>query len=189
VTIGDSIPFGQDDCGGCPSFTDLYAAAIHAATGHPVTAANMSTHDDLTGARLVDRLKTSPLFRDALTGADIVVVTIGHNDTPWNSTDDPCDGNNPDMVFHWSKYTGECVVRLAARHGPSVEVLDAFAKETCRVAELHRATCVDVYHAFNGPGGTSAAGDLLAADYTHPSAKGQALIADLLAKAGLAPLQ
>jgi lysophospholipase L1-like esterase len=49
----------------------------------------------------------------------------------------------------------------------------------CDVAEDH-FNCVDIYHAFNGPHGTKAAGDLLAADYTHPSDKGNALIAKLL---------
>ncbi len=40
--------------------------------------------------------------------------------------------------------------------------------------------CVDLLSAFNGPDGTTPAGDLLAADYTHPSQAGNDLIRDLL---------
>jgi lysophospholipase L1-like esterase len=231
VTIGDSIPYAKEDCGGCPSFTSLLATAIGTSHGFVVRAQNLSTHDNLTGARLVERIRTSAPMRTALDAADIVIVNIGHNDTPWNSLDDSCDGANPDGVFNWTSYAGDCVVQLAQRHGdeldailseietlragqptavrvltdyndvigwdlappeatePSVEVLDAFAAETCRAAQGHGALCVDVYHAFNGPDGRAAAGDLLAGDYTHPSAAGQRLIADLLDQAGVAPLQ
>jgi lysophospholipase L1-like esterase len=229
VTIGDSIGFAQDDCGGCPSFTTLFSRAIEVKAGMPVYATNLSTQDDLTGKRLVLRIKTSAPMRAALAGALIVIVSIGHNDTPWNSIDDPCDGDTGNMP-RWTSYAGACVVQLAKRHGQeldailtqietlragaptairvltdyndiigwgqapheanrrSVEVLNAFYAETCRVAKVHHAICVDVYHSFNGTTGWTAAGDLLTDDYTAPSAKGQRRIADLLAKAGLVPL-
>ena len=230
VTIGDSIPYAGEDCGGCTSFTTLFADAIEAETGMTVAAQNLSTHDNLTGARLVDRIRTSEAMRIALADADIIIVTIGHNDTPWNVADDTCDGAAAGPTADWSSYTGQCVIQLAARHGedldavlseietlrvdkptalrvttdyndvigwdqalpewtdPSVEVLDAFHAESCRVAELRGAICVDVYHSFNGSDGRSAAGTLLADDYIHPSASGQQRIADLLTQAGLAPL-
>jgi lysophospholipase L1-like esterase len=46
---------------------------------------------------------------------------------------------------------------------------------------------VDLYHAFNGPDGTQPPGDL-SSDGAHPSAKGDALIADLLAEVDLSVL-
>jgi len=49
-------------------------------------------------------------------------------------------------------------------------------------------TCADLYHAFNGPDGSKDAGDLLAGDHTHPSEKGNDLIATLLVDEGFAPL-
>ncbi len=58
----------------------------------------------------------------------------------------------------------------------------------CDVAEANHFDCVDIYHALNGPHGTKAAGDFLAGDYTHPSDKGNALIAKLLVARGYAPL-
>jgi lysophospholipase L1-like esterase len=230
VTIGDSIPFGKDDCGGCTDFTTLVASALQQQTGETVEAENLSTHDNLTGARLLDRIRTDQAVRTAVSRADVVIVSIGRNDTPWNSTDDPCDGNNPDGVFNWTKYTGACVTQQAQRHGtqldgilgeiqslragkptalrvlvdyndvigdptvgvgadaPSIAVVEAFAQETCRVATLHRAVCVDVYHAFNGLQGTADAGGFLAGDHTHPNASGQGRISELLVAAGFAPI-
>lgn len=66
--------------------------------------------------------------------------------------------------------------------------VDAWDRVICATAHSHDFTCVDVYHAFNGPEGTGAAGDLLAADYTHPSQLGNDRIADLLIAGGYAPL-
>jgi lysophospholipase L1-like esterase len=49
-------------------------------------------------------------------------------------------------------------------------------------------TCVDIYRAFNGPAGDKPSGDLLSNDYTHPSDKGNELIAKTLTNTGFAPL-
>jgi lysophospholipase L1-like esterase len=57
-----------------------------------------------------------------------------------------------------------------------------FAANACRVAAAHDAKCIDTLRAFNGPQGDEPAGELLASDYTHPSAKGMALIARLLSE-------
>ena len=65
---------------------------------------------------------------------------------------------------------------------------DAYNTTACEVAKAKGFVCVDVYHAFNGPKGTAAAGPLLAGDHTHPSAEGHAKIAELLEAAGLAPI-
>jgi lysophospholipase L1-like esterase len=60
--------------------------------------------------------------------------------------------------------------------------------ELCQSARAHRFGCADLSRAFNGTGGLKPAGDLLGADYTHPSDKGHALIARVLAALGFAPL-
>ena len=71
----------------------------------------------------------------------------------------------------------------------SVKVFyDTYGDLTCQLARKYRAVCIDTYHAFNGAEGTRDAGPLLAADHTHPSARGHALIARLLVQAGFAPL-
>jgi lysophospholipase L1-like esterase len=58
----------------------------------------------------------------------------------------------------------------------------------CASATAHGFTCADIYHAFNGPDGTRASGNLLGLDYTHPSQKGNDLIAKTLIAQGFAPL-
>ncbi|MDX6593033.1 MAG: hypothetical protein QOJ13_2229 [Gaiellales bacterium] len=58
----------------------------------------------------------------------------------------------------------------------------------CESAEANGFGCADISKAFNGPDGVKPSGDLLAADYTHPSEKGNALIARTLAELGFAPL-
>jgi len=58
----------------------------------------------------------------------------------------------------------------------------------CKAAQANGFTCADIYHAFNGPDGLTPSGDLLAKDYTHPSDKGNEVIARVLADLGYAPL-
>ena len=67
-------------------------------------------------------------------------------------------------------------------------VLDGWNAMICRAAEANGFTCADLHAAFNGTDGLTASGDLLVGDYTHPSAKGNRVIADTLIKLGYAPL-
>jgi len=229
VALGDSLPFAGPDCGGCPSFATLYGAMVEESAGQPARVKNLSMHDGVTTPVLVDRLRTSDPLRAAVAGADIVLISAGHNDTPWNLNDDPCDGPSGNDI-DWSAYTAECAREAADGFGPvlddlltevellrdgaptairvinfyndwigwadappevtpaTVAVLDAFSAVICDVAAAHDAACADTYHAFNGPDGASPAGALLADDYTHPSAAGHELIADVLFDVGLAPL-
>lgn len=70
----------------------------------------------------------------------------------------------------------------------TVVMLDAWNRMLCRSAEQHDFACADIYHAFNGADGTRHSGDLLAADYTHPSDQGNARIAQVLIALGTEPL-
>ena len=235
VAVGDSIPFGKDDCGGCQGFPSLFGQAIQEKTGKSVEVQNLSQHDNLTAARMAVELPASQRLKDALAGADIILVSIGHNDTPWNATDDSCDQDHGffdgNTSASWDVLVGPCLdvevarfrsnldailtevvslradkptaIRLTTQYADipgdpccppdatrvSTIVKDAFNKAACEVADLHAVTCVDVYHAFNGPDGSKAAGPLLAPDHTHPSAAGHQRIAELLIDAGLAPLR
>jgi hypothetical protein len=67
-------------------------------------------------------------------------------------------------------------------------VHDDWNRMLCESAEAHGFQCADIYHGFNGPEGTKPSGDLLAADYTHPSDKGNARIAQVLVAQGFDPL-
>jgi lysophospholipase L1-like esterase len=58
----------------------------------------------------------------------------------------------------------------------------------CSSATRASFDCADIYAAFNGPDGQKPSGDLLGGDYTHPSDKGNELIAQTLVAEGFAPL-
>ena len=58
----------------------------------------------------------------------------------------------------------------------------------CKAAQANGFTCADIYNTFNGPDGLTPSGDLLAMDNTHPSNKGNEVIARTLADLGFAPL-
>jgi lysophospholipase L1-like esterase len=120
VAIGDSLPYGGQDCG-CEPFPELYGKAIARRTGVAVNTANLSEHNGLTSAGLRREILTSPELRRAVAGADIITVTIGHNDTPWNRADDDCDGNNRLPPRDWEAYDSACVRRTAREYGRNLD--------------------------------------------------------------------
>jgi hypothetical protein len=70
----------------------------------------------------------------------------------------------------------------------TAEFISRWNAMLCETAAANGFACADISTAFNGADGTLAAGDLLAADYTHPSDKGNTAIADVLASLGFSPL-
>jgi lysophospholipase L1-like esterase len=123
VALGDSIPYGGD-CGGCTGFVTLYARAASRALGVPVTVKNLAEHNNLDSTQLLAQIRRSASMRAAVRRADIVTLTIGHNDTPWASGTDPCDGHFSDTVdddaLDWANYTGPCLAPIAAKLGANV---------------------------------------------------------------------
>lgn len=88
------------------------------------------------------------------------------------------DGNldNPDIRAAVDAKT------FAATENVIVDAYNTWNTMLCRDATAHGFSCVDIYHAMNGPDGTRPLGDL-SIDGAHPSQKGSDLIAALLAKA------
>jgi lysophospholipase L1-like esterase len=70
----------------------------------------------------------------------------------------------------------------------TVVMHDAWNEMLCKSAKKHGFACADISEAFNGAHGTKPSGDMLAADYTHPSDKGNARIAEVLTSLGFDPL-
>jgi lysophospholipase L1-like esterase len=70
----------------------------------------------------------------------------------------------------------------------TAKVIASWNDMLCGAAEANGFTCVDLSAAFNGPSGRRSAGDLLAADYIHPSDKGNEVIAETLVELGFAPI-
>ncbi len=234
VVIGDSIPFAAF-CPGCTGFVDLYARDLESRTGRPVEVINLS-RDDSAGLREIrDQVAADLGLRDAVTGADIVLVSVGYN----NALPDPytgvgCSGGfdsakayaewmlattpecrkegldvwaaDYDTIFsEISSLRGDDPTVLAALnvhngnkgnwdiHNSGLEqamvddweewvtlVYDDWNAMLCDRAAAAGFTCVDVYHAFNGPTGEETS-EAWTVDGAHPSQEGSQLIADLLA--------
>ncbi len=112
VALGDSIPYGGRYCGSCTPYPVLLGAALAHASGHPVAVTDLGI-PGLTTAELAANLRLRTDVRRAVAAADVVTITIGHNDTPWNSRHDSCDGARawfgPYRDALWSSYTGPCL--------------------------------------------------------------------------------
>lgn len=121
VAIGDSLPYGQADCGYCATFVDLFGKALARATGRPVVVTNLSEHTGIDSADLRAELGRSTRLRAAVEGADAVTVTIGHNDPPWNSSDDPCDGPAGYPDPDWTRYDAACLSATAASYKRNIQ--------------------------------------------------------------------
>jgi lysophospholipase L1-like esterase len=235
TAVGDSIPYGQTDCNGCKPFPELFGEWIGSTTGATVDVANLSQHDNNTAARMAIELPKRKALEDRLAISDVIILSIGHNDTPWNATDDACDANHGffdgNANASWNVLVGSCLQTEVDRYRKNLTTIldtivvlragkpttyrllmqysdiagdpccpaeattvaatvkDAFNKAACEVGATGGFVCVDVYHAFNGPKGTDAPGELLASDHTHPSSAGHQKIAELLEAAGLAPIR
>jgi lysophospholipase L1-like esterase len=152
VAVGDSIPFNSSqDCPLCTGFVDRYAEAITMATGHPVTVQNLSQHTGLQTDDLLQTVENNPNWQKALANADIIIVSIGHNDTAWGRDDDPCDGpSNED----WSKYNETCATAAAEVFRPKWESLYSQIV-ALRAGKPTIFRAVNVYNDWIGVSGTS----------------------------------
>jgi len=88
----------------------------------------------------------------------------------------------------WTGWPGHPEAAEADGVIASAAVIAAWNKMICGAAEANSFTCADISTAFNGKDGTKPSGELLANDYTHPSEKGNAVIADVLSELGFKPL-
>jgi lysophospholipase L1-like esterase len=159
VAVGDSIPFNsEDDCFGCTGFVVRYANAITQATGHPVTIHNLSQHNGLQIDGLLKELKADTFRREALAKADIIIVSIAHNDTAWGSNDDPCDGPSGDVI-DWSKFSPTCGAAAAEIFRPKFE--SVFAQVVAlRTGKPTIFRTVNVYNDWIGDPGDNNPNDL-----------------------------
>jgi lysophospholipase L1-like esterase len=113
VAIGDSLPYGRSDCGNCATFVDLFGRALAQHTGRRVQVWNLSEHTGIDSRDLRRQLASSAGSRSQVAIADAITVTIGHNDPPWNSSYDPCDGKSGYPNANWSVYDESCLQRTA----------------------------------------------------------------------------
>jgi lysophospholipase L1-like esterase len=121
VAIGDGLAH-PSSCDGCTDFVHLYGEAITEATGMPVevdnrTAIQFSNVPAVQATQLLNDLLTDQSMRDAIAGADIVLVNVGFNDTPWNRLDNPCGAANyTATVIRWNEITPACTARVVGEY-------------------------------------------------------------------------
>lgn len=237
VAVGDFLADNSpDNCHGCTSFVDRYAAAITQATGHPVEVQNLSQNLVMKTDVLLGKLKTDVKRREALANADIIIVSIGNFENAVSGDNDPCNAFTGDNI-DWTKVTPTCTAADAENFRPKLEsvfaeivalragkptifrtingyndwlggvniatgldvppeatnpthaIFDSWSAMICKAAEANGFGCADTYHAFNGPDGLKPAGELMASKTnSHPSDKGNEVIAQVLADLGYAPL-
>ena len=125
VALGDSIPIAGPECDGCTSFVDLYGKRLGHELNTPVRVDNLAVPDS-EASDLLDQVKNDEATRAALKRANVVVIDIGFNDTPWNRLDDPCDAAPKYPVVMWSKITQACTATVVGQYE---KTLDAILRE------------------------------------------------------------
>jgi acyl-CoA thioesterase-1 len=141
VALGDSLAQARpEECAGCIGYPALYGRAVHSATGMRVIVINRAT-PSIDSAQLLAQVRGDRSLRAELAKADIITVTIGHNDAPWVSDDDPCDSSQSHDHANWSKYTPACVATTAQRLRSNLgQVLGELAKLRAGKRTMFRVT-------------------------------------------------
>jgi lysophospholipase L1-like esterase len=121
VALGDSIPLGVE-CAGCTTFVDLYAKALARSAGVKVDRTDWSIRG-FTTARLLDLVGHDAALRSDLAHADVVTLTIGVNDMPWNPGADRCGARSAPGDVDWTRITPACLRSTSARYGELLSAL------------------------------------------------------------------
>jgi lysophospholipase L1-like esterase len=125
VAIGDSLA-QPSSCDGCTDFVELYGEAVAGALRRPVdvdnrTAIEFSALPAVQSSQLLDDILTDQSLRTAIADADIVVVNVGFNDTPWGRIDNPCGASNlAATIVDWSKITTACITRVTDEYAQTL---------------------------------------------------------------------
>jgi len=116
VALGDSFTKTQNSHG--KTLMDLFAADLADATGHQVTVTDLSD-DAGTSDGLADRLTHDGATRDAVANAEIILVSVGGNDS------DPF-GVYPNGTCSSDQSTAKCLHTYAPRFAGNYQaILDA----------------------------------------------------------------
>lgn len=164
VGFNDQPPFG-DEHEGCPTPVGETASAQEA-----IAAAAETSEACIDMVVPVIREQVAGVFeklREAAPEAAIGVLTPYDSWRGWTEVE-AADPATRDALYAAETYWFE-----------------QWNAALCEEAVAADATCVDVYHAFNGPDGTDPPAAFVADDYTHPSQEGNDVIRDLLVEANL----
>jgi lysophospholipase L1-like esterase len=162
VALGDSIPAARPaECRCEAGFVALYARMLR----KPVSVRNLAV-PGANSSHLLEFLRERGGVH-----ADVALVMIGHNDTPWVRPHGSLR-RNLDAILDLVHAPDVRVANFYDDGHGSRKVVAEYARTICDVARKHGARCADVFHAFTP--------NLLAPDHIHPNAAGHRLIARLL---------
>jgi len=123
VVLGDTI---ADDrtytCVRCTTFPDQLARALSRAVGGDVEVHNL-TIPDAQVSDLLHSVRTDEVDRSVISGADAIVVTIGHNDLAYNRRDDPCGAAPRYPRISWQRITHRCIDRATAQYRSDLDAV------------------------------------------------------------------
>ena len=111
VGLGDSFTATQNSKG--QTYLDLYATALQTSERRAVNVHDLSD-DANTTARLLEHLRTDEATRTAVSKADIIVISVGGNDS------DPF-GVYPDGTCSRSQPLSDCLAAYAPRFAANYE--------------------------------------------------------------------
>jgi lysophospholipase L1-like esterase len=132
VALGDSIST-SNACPGCTAFPERYGDHLSEELGREVRVDNRSIPGAMV-ADLVQQVATDEETRKSLRGADVVLVTVGINDSAWGRGDDPC-GVAPDFpVVDWDGITQKCADKVSREYARELDLL------LDKVGRLHRGS-------------------------------------------------
>jgi lysophospholipase L1-like esterase len=125
VALGDSTA-RPSSCPGCTDFVDLYARAVEKATGKHVEVDNraaieLSNLPPIQATQVLAHLYTDDSLRRALTAADIILINVGFNDTPWARFDDPCEAAPGFPIVRWHHISDQCIQRVTGEYKQTLD--------------------------------------------------------------------
>ena len=127
VAIGDSLAQASS-CHGCVDYVDRFGVWLEESVGRPVTVDNraaiqLSGLPPVQTGQLLNDLLTDPKLRASIASADVVIVDVGFNDTPWNRFDNPCDAVRDLAVTEvdWAKIDRTCIARVTNEYAQRLD--------------------------------------------------------------------
>ncbi len=170
LVLGNSIAIPEMGCGGCVGFDQQYASYLEEVTGRAVALDNQTRPEAKIGD-LQRVLDTEASLQNAVAGADIVIVSIGYNNTPPWAPELPCHTpaivKDADLWPALLTMNSECIDATVAIFGAELDAVYGRIEELAAGRAQVRINLGSFDNARDNPGGdgtiTDVEPDVLAA--------------------------
>ena len=172
LVLGDFIAIPEMGCGACIGFDQRYATYLEGLTGRPVVLVNQARPEAQISS-LQSVLDTDQVVQDAVASADVVVVSIGYNDTPPWAPDLPCHTPEPqkdaDLWAGILAMTKECIAASVDIYGKQLDAAYGRIEELAGGRPQVRVALGSFNNLKDNPGGdgtiATVTADVMAAGY------------------------